>query len=103
MLTRRAGFRVEAIDPERSLVLAAPEDATVIPSVFELCPVGSNETRLVNRLRCYFPPGIRSQLFALLFDVGDFVMMPKMLLGIKERAEDAAQREGRSRLPEAIA
>ncbi|CAG0936469.1 hypothetical protein TFLX_05344 [Thermoflexales bacterium] len=85
------GFRVEAIEPERSLVMlihgAAMGMDADISSALVLNPIGQQHTRLILRARADFR-GWREKLWGwLLFDAGDFVMMRKMLLGIKERAE----------------
>lgn len=84
---RDFGFEVEAIDPNRSLVLAIRHEDAVISSVFELVPDGPGRCRLVVRLRSYLPRRPATLAFAALFDPGDFVMMRKMMLGIKRRAE----------------
>lgn len=83
-----AGFTVEEIAPERYLVLRIRETAGDISSVIVLTPLDEQRTRLVIRLRAAFP-GLGGWLFGLIFDPGDFIMMRKMLLGIKERAEHA--------------
>lgn len=86
------GFRVEAIDRERSLVLLIrPEDtgnAALISCTIQLVPYGSEMTRLVVRVRARFG-GVRGIAFGIAFDFGDFVMMRRQILGIRERAERA--------------
>lgn len=86
----RDGFTVAAIEPNRSLLLVIDRDEAQISSLFELDPLDHGRTRLICRLRAYFPPRPRPTLFALLFDAGDFLFMRKMMLGIRERAERAA-------------
>jgi hypothetical protein len=77
-------LRVEAIEPERALVLGFA-DRTWSWS-FMLTPIGENRTRLVTRNRAPANRlGSRLQWEILL--PGAFLMMRKMLLGIKERAE----------------
>ncbi len=89
----RGGFRVEAIEPERALTLSirgADVGADMDLSVALLLdPIDERRTRLILRLRAEFR-GWRERLFGLVFDGGDFIMMRKMLLGIKERAERAS-------------
>jgi carbon monoxide dehydrogenase subunit G len=85
------GFRVEAIEPERSIVMMIHGAATGmdadISSTLVLNPIDDHRTRLILRARADFR-GWREKLWGwLLFDAGDFVMMRKMLLGIKARAE----------------
>jgi hypothetical protein len=91
MLTApNGGFRVEALEPERTLALlirGADVGARLdISSVIVLEPLDAERTRLILRLRGAFR-GLRERLWLLLFEPGDFVMMRKMLLGIKRRAE----------------
>ena len=80
-----SGFTVMDLDPNRLLVLAVDESYAHISSVLMLEPIGEDKTRLVMRLRARF--SLRTLPFYALFDFGDFVMMRKMMLGIKERAE----------------
>jgi hypothetical protein len=62
-----------------------------ITSVLVLVPIDPEHTRLILRARAAFR-GLREMLWGmLLFDAGDFVMMRKMLLGIKARAEAYAR------------
>jgi hypothetical protein len=91
-----AGFIVTEMDPPRSLVLSVPEMAVfgatgrvVVGLVLE--PVGPRTTRLVCRIRAEFGRNVRSRLYYAIFEPGDFVMMRKMLLGIKARAERTAR------------
>lgn len=81
------GFILVAFEPERSMLLEIREpDAHITVSV-QLSGVNPRQTRLIGRLRLRFKPGLRSGLYFLLFEPGDFVMMRKMFLGIKTRAE----------------
>lgn len=86
------GFRVAALEPERSLVLLIREGAagqgSAISSAIVLQPLDEQHTRLLIRVRAQFT-GVRGRLFGLLFDFGDFVMMRKMMLGIRHRAQVA--------------
>jgi hypothetical protein len=90
-----AGFIVSEVEEARSLVLTVPEmeqfGATGrVVVAFSLEPVGPRTTRLVCRLRAEFGRNVRSRLYYAIFEPGDFVMMRKMLLGIKDRAERLA-------------
>ena len=84
------GFRVAALEPERALVLLIRESAegqrSAISSAMVLQPLDEQHTRLLIRVRAKFT-GVRGRLFGLLFDFGDFVMMRKMLLGIRHRVQ----------------
>jgi hypothetical protein len=73
-------FRVLAVDPNQYLVLGPQAVWTVA-----LYPQPDGTTRMVQRLRMrYF---WRRVYWAVMIDIGDFVMMRKMLLNLKERAE----------------
>lgn len=80
------GFTVKAIEPERTLLLEIHERGVHITSVFSLVPQGAG-TRLLIRLRARFFGWLFSGVYRWLFEVGDFVMMRKQMLGIRERAE----------------
>ena len=84
------GFRVEELHPERSLVLLIRGERAGlggdISATIVLEPLAERQTRLILRLRARFS-GFGGRLYGVFFDVGDFVMVRKMLLGIKERAE----------------
>lgn len=90
MLTSRdLGFVVRAIDPGRSLVLDIDHDGSRITSVPMLSPLPDGRTRLVFRVRAYFRP--KHRLFGVAFDVGDFLFLRKLMLGVKTRADHARQ------------
>jgi hypothetical protein len=80
-------LRVEAITPERELVLAYPDGTWSWAFVLE--PLAGERTRLITRNRA----PARTAQERLRLEVmlpGAFLMMRKMLLGIKERAERLA-------------
>lgn len=87
-----AGFRVAALDPPSTMVLEVPDTRVgpvsgSVAVTLALDPQADGSTRLVTRLRAEFGSNLASTLYYLVFEPGDFVMMRKMLLGIKERAE----------------
>lgn len=82
------GFVVRELDEPRHLVLLIDADGSLISSSFVLT-ASAGGTRLVNRVRAYFARRPRTALFAFAFDLGDFVFMRKLLLGVKWRAERA--------------
>jgi uncharacterized protein YndB with AHSA1/START domain len=86
------GFEVRAIDPVRSLVLGVDAPKAAISTAITLEPVQSDATRLVIRLRQRAPTW-RGWPFLAAMDAGDFVMMRRMLLGIRDRAERAHRRD----------
>ena len=87
------GFRVVAIEPERCLVAEIREGKGVISSAFVLDDVGGGRTRLINRVRWRLLPTPGLVPFALMMDLGHFVMERRMLLNIRDRAERPATTE----------
>ncbi len=81
------GFTVAAIDPNRSLVLVIRNLYAQISSTIFLDEIDKEQTRLIIRLRANYKPGLWTTLFYLIFEPGDFVMMRKEMLGIKQRVE----------------
>ena len=81
------GFTVAAIESNRSLVLVIRNLYSQISSSIFLDEIDKEQTRLVMRLRANFKRDLRIFLFYLIFEPGDFVMMRKELLGIKQRVE----------------
>ncbi len=83
------GFKIMAVEENRYVVLG-PQ----ISWALALYPQSDGSTRLVERLRAKYhwthPQGI---VLAGMLDVGDFIMMRKMLLNLKARVE--AQRRAR--------
>ena len=76
-------FQVMQVEPYRYLVLG-PQ----ISWALALYPQADGSTRLVQRLRArYHWSSVRAAMFAIVLDVGDFIMMRKMLLNLKERVE----------------
>jgi hypothetical protein len=85
---------VIALEPNRALIMGGRQTWGEGTWALVLYPVDERQTRLVSRTRYdldwrklirVLPP--RLIPFYLLFDPGEFVMIRKMLLGIKERAE----------------
>jgi len=100
------GFRVADVAPPTRLVLemrmhpftGQEQDAdTESPSLhatwsFTLEPLGDGSTRLITRTRAHIglPAGLR-QLYQILLEMSEFAMERRMLVGIRERAERAAE------------
>lgn len=93
-------FLVDAIDPERALVLRTPGDpqtnfAAGLPYgswAFVLRPIDEHTTRLIVRWRADYNPTLAGKLvnhYGL--EPAHFAMERGMLLGIKERAEGIAK------------
>lgn len=93
------GFTVKEMKPQRSLLLAIEEEAIRVSSSIVLEEPGETGTRMIGRLRVRFGRGLPLFPYRLLFDLGDFIMMRKMFLGIKERAEILAGSASRSPAP----
>jgi hypothetical protein len=93
--TRETAFQVRAFEPDRWLLW----DKTASTWCWMLRPIDEGRTRLVSRVRARYRwnrPTIATDLF--LMEGGDFFMMRKMLLGIRDRAE-ATRRERRDGRP----
>jgi hypothetical protein len=83
----RAGPRVIAIDPGRSMVWGAPGEVTWA-WVLELS--GGSGTRLLTRIRIRYRWLHPSIVFNLLIEFADIVMIRRMLLSLKARAEEVS-------------
>jgi hypothetical protein len=85
----KQGIQVKLMDPSRSMLwVTTDENVTWAWGLYK----SGEQTRLVTRVRMHYRwtrPWMA--FFNLLFDPGDFVMMRKMLLGIKRRAENPSQ------------
>ncbi len=108
-------FKVTAVEPGRTLILAAadprtekttqfqepmPETYMVYHWVFTLLDQPDGSTRLLTRMRMdYHPTDFTNWLMWRIFmEPINFVMERRMLLGIKARAEASARRFGQSDL-----
>jgi hypothetical protein len=79
------GLKVAAVDRPRILLWGDDNGQTTW--VWGLYDQGEGRTRLVSRVRMAYKWTSPVILFDLLLDAGDIVMMRKMMLGIKQRAE----------------
>jgi hypothetical protein len=99
------GFRLAAIDPERSLTLdwPAPDGTAQVTWTFVLEPIGTDRTRLLVRVRGsqeYRFHGLPAPLTKLAVGIVHFVMQRKQLLEIADRVEGAvAARQGDVSVP----
>jgi hypothetical protein len=84
----KQGLVVSAIDPNRSMLWEGKNTTWA----WRLYKLDEKHTRLVTRVRMHYDLTSRWIIFDLVFDPGDFVMMRKMLLGIKRRAEASASK-----------
>lgn len=82
--TVNTSFRVREVVPFETLVWEKPDSTWA----WRLLRVSAHETRLVTRVRVrYSLPSLDGFAGMLLMEIGDFPMMRKQLLGIKQRAE----------------
>ena len=85
-VNQTTAFKVEAFEAPRWLLWAKPDSSWT----WLLTPLDGGHTRLVTRLKERYPwrasPGL-ALLTVVLFEFGDFPMMRKLLLGIRQRAE----------------
>lgn len=90
---KNSGLRVKEVVPNRSMVWwSGKEDRTTW--VWSLDPMPDGQTRLLTRVRApvtWSEP--LSILWLVMFELADFPMMRKCLLGIKRRAETLAARK----------
>jgi hypothetical protein len=86
-------FRVKAFQPNRWLLWAKPHSTWA----WTFVPLEGGRTRLVTRLKETYDwrsPGL-ALLTVIIFELGDFPMMRKLLLGVKSRAERTAATQPR--------
>ncbi len=88
---------VKALEPNHFMLFAAREPWGEVSWLLDLEPLDAQHTRLISRsrYRLHWGPLLRTlppQLvpFYVLFEPGEFVMIRKMLLGIKQRVERLA-------------
>src|SRR6266487_1262554 len=85
-VTEETAFCVRAFEPNHWMLW----EKAASTWAWKLIPIDEEYTRLIIRLKCHYGwtrPTIVSDL--ILMELGDFPMMRKMMLGIKQRAERA--------------
>ena len=83
-VTEETAFSVMAFEPNRWMLW----NKAASTWVWKLIPIDEESTRLIIRLKCQYRwarPTIVTDL--ILMEIGDFPMMRKLMLGIKQRAE----------------
>ncbi len=87
--TEVTAFRVDAFETERWLLWRKPDSTWV----WTLTDLGDGRTRLVTRVRALheWRKPLTALLGIALMEFGDFAMMRRMLLGIKDRAEASTE------------
>jgi hypothetical protein len=86
-------FRVAGYEVHRWLLWTKPDSTWV----WQLTPLPDGGTRLVTRVsapRDWKHAPLSALLGLLLMEFGDFAMMRRMLLGLKQRAEGRSRRDG---------
>ena len=87
----RPAMQVAVCDPERTLTIRFADGNWVW--IFALA-AEDGQTRLISRNRIAAPGALPARLFNMLvMEPGSLIMERKMLLGIKERAEDLAREQ----------
>ena len=81
--TPNTSFVVQAMESQRYMVWSKPDSSWA----WTLTPLAGDRTRLVTRLKQRYRANCSTALTVVLSEFGDFVMMRKMLFGIKARAE----------------
>ncbi len=87
------GLEVRNLEENKAMTLAHPEEGWTWD--FGLYPTDKKETRLISRNRFSLKEAnLGFKLYLKLVEPGAFIMERKMLLGIKERAEESIIEEG---------
>jgi hypothetical protein len=85
-VTETTAFRIAGLEPNRWMLWQKPHSTWA----WRLVPLDGGRTRLITRLKARYAwdtsPG-SALLTLILFELGDFPMMRRLLLGVKRRAE----------------
>lgn len=84
-----SGFLVEAIEPNRSIVLTIRDPDAVTSSVIVLKPTADDTCRLLIRLRLRAPRNLRGVRYRAVMELGHVPMTLRMLHRIRDYAEAA--------------
>jgi hypothetical protein len=84
--TTATSFRVADVSMPTHLVWAKPDSSWA----WQLRPLPDGRTRVVTRLKQHYRPDASSLVTVPLLELGDYPMMRRMLLGLKERCESPA-------------
>jgi hypothetical protein len=98
---RGPAFPVVVVDPHRALVLAGKTDDFQWSWQFEIRRQDARHTRLISRNRAQVPRSFGQSLFMLALEPAAFLMTRRMLVGIKDRAENLAAERPRAVRPAA--
>ena len=86
---------VRSIDLNHHLVLGPPVGTPNGDATWAIVLIAKEDgtTRLLSRVRARLAPNVRGAFWLALLDPGQFIMERRWLLGVKERAENAAKEE----------
>jgi len=90
-----AGWPVAIARPNELLLIHVREAGVHVTWAFALHPVSAKETRLVMRVRARLPRTWSTPFILAALDPAEFLMMRRQLIGIRNRAERLARRDGR--------
>lgn len=82
-----SGWPVRAIEPNHSLLLVIKEPGVDVTWSFLLKEIDRDTTRFILRIRTLIPMKLLLRILTPIVKFGAFLMIRKMLLGIKQRAE----------------
>lgn len=88
--TAATSFTVAELRAPSHLVWAKPDSSWA----WQLRPLSGGRTRVVTRLKQHYRPDASSLVTVPLMELGDYPMMRRMLLGLKERCESPAALRG---------
>jgi hypothetical protein len=94
-------FKIRGLEPNQWMFWEKPDSTWS----WKLIPLKGGRTRLISRLKARY--GWRASptnalLTLIIFEFGDFPMMRKLLLGVKQRAEQLAARAPKADEPRAV-
>ena len=92
-MVKPPSWPVKAIEPNRSLLIVIKEPGVEVTWCFMLDEIDDKQTRLVLRVRSRLTMTPMLLLSLPIMYPGQYLMIRKMLLGIKKRAESLAQKE----------
>lgn len=98
--TEVTAFRVHSFEPRRWLLWAKPDSSWA----WLLTELPGGRTRLVTRVHAFYDwsKPVTALFGVLLMECGDFAMMRRMLLGIRERAEGLTPSQALSTAPAGV-
>lgn len=87
---KSGGFPVLAVDPSKHLVLGGGDDEWTVAWSFVTTACADGMTRLITRYQANYPATLKNRLIGKILTPAAFLMTRRMLLNLKQRAEDLA-------------